>query len=424
MTMRHTFFVFMLLGLWGHMRAQDTLRNTTLDEDVRSVQYHLAGLPLSMPVVNLNAPLGMLELEFDHLGTDVMDYEYTIVHCNSDWLPSELQDVEYINGFNEDRITDITNSFNTLQNYTHYRLGLPNTNMRFSKSGNYILKVWDAADDDRLVLTRRFMVSEPNVWSIKADFTRPSRASKLDTHQEIDFSVNVKGTRVGNPQNDVKAFILQNNRWDSRIGPIAPFVTRGDELVFDYQDRIVFPAGKEYRFFNIRSFDTRGEGVKNISNRPTYYEVTLKTDEALADRPFLYQRDANGGYIIANSNLNQSLLQCDYAEVLFSLAQNRPFEDEDVYVFGALSDWQLLPEYKMKYSDEARAYYCSAFLKQGYYNYKYMSVNRDTGQTDEETIEGNWHETTNTYTILVYFRPFGARFDRLVAVMGIDYAHK
>jgi hypothetical protein len=29
-------------------------------------------------------------------------------------------------------------------------------------------------------------------------------------------------------------------------------------------------------------------------------------------------------------------------------------------------------------------------------------------------LEGDWYETENDYAILVYFRPFGSRYDRLL----------
>jgi len=392
----------------------------TLDEDIRSAQLYLAGAPLTLPIVELKAGLNTLILEFDHLDTDLKDYVYTIVHCNSDWQPSELNDQEYIDGFTEDRIIDITTSLNTLAQYTHYRLGLPNRNMRWARSGNYLLKVFDNDDDRRLVLTRRFMVVEP-LWRVDAKFVSPAVVSKLNTHHEIDFSVLHRGMRIPNPQNDVKAVVLQNGRWDNAIGPLKPFITRDESLVFDFQDKIVFPAGKEWRYFDMRTFEYRGDRVKTIDEKDDFYEVTLLTDLDLSGSTTGYRGDLNGRFSIENQNFNQTLDQCDYAKVLFSISRQLPFDDEDVYVFGELTDWQLKPEWKMDYSPEAKAYYVeSPLLKQGFYNYEYLVVKRETGAIDPDGLEGNWHETSNLYTILVYFRTFGDRYDRLMSAVTID----
>lgn len=390
-----------------------------LDNDICAVRLKLTGLPVSLPVADVNAANGTLMLEFDHLGDAIMDYEYTIVHCNSDWMPSQLDPTEYINGYPEDRITQFEPSFNTLQQYTHYKLSLPNANFRWTQSGNYILKVWDSANDDRLVFTRRFMVVEPAPWRIQTEFVRTARVNKSDTHHELDIKITPKNVRISNPQNEVKTFILQNGRWGSAIGPLGPFITRGDDLIYDYQDVIVFPAGKEFRFFDMRTFDIRGEGIRIIDRKDGYYEVTLQRDISRLNRPNISRNDADGAYVIANNNVNQTMLQCDYAEVLFSLSRNLPFDDADVYVIGELTDWQLKPEFKMKYNEETQAYFCTPYLKQGYYNYQYVLVDRRTGKPDSEELEGDWYETENSYTVLTYFRPFGARFDKLVAASTV-----
>ncbi len=393
--------------------AQSETENSVFDDNIRTVQLQLAGSPLSLPMVDLPTRYNSLILDFDHIGDEIKDYKYTIVHCNSDWQPSELIDNQYMDGFLEDRITLVESSFNTLTQYTHYRLPLPNSNVRWSKSGNYLLKVFDADEDDELVLVRRFMVVEP-IWRISAQFVRTARVDKYNTHHEIDFLVKPKGERISNPQNDVKAFVLQNGRWDNAIGPVKPYITRGEDIVYDYQDQIVFPAGKEFRFFDMRTLDVRGERVKIITEKYDNYEVTLQRDESRFDRAAVFREDADGRFLIDNRHYNQSLLQCDYANVLFSVSRNAPLDDEDIYVFGELTDWQLKPEFKMEYNAEAQAYYCEAFLKQGYYNYQYMLVDRASGQLDPEGFEGNWYETGNQYTVLVYFRPFGTRYDRLM----------
>jgi len=413
--------ILLFLLIPGFLWSQT--ENQILDSDICTVQLTLAGSPLSLPIVDLRAGGGSLMLEFDHMGDELKDYKYTIVHCNSDWQPSELDDNEYIDGFSEDRITSVQNSFNTLTQYTHYTLVLPNRNMRWARSGNYLLKVFDGDDEDRLVLVRRFLVVEP-LWRIDAEFVRTSQVDKLDTHHEIDFTVIPKGARISMPQNDVKAFVIQNGRWDNALGPIKPYITRGDNLVFDYQDQIVFPAGKEFRFFDIRSFDYRGEFVKSIVDKPTFYEVTLRTDESRYDRPVIFRPEADGRFVIDNQNANQTLLQCDYAAVLFSLKQTLPLDDADVYVFGELTDWQLKPEFRMQHDAAAQVYWVDTWLKQGHYDYQYVVVDRNTGKKDLDGFEGNWYATGNQYTILIYFRPFGARYDRLMGAVTLNSARR
>ena len=56
-------------------------------------------------------------------------------------------------------------------------------------------------------------------------------------------------------------------------------------------------------------------------------------------------------------------------------------------------------------------------LKQGYYNYQYVTIKNNQISTD--LIEGNYYETNNEYTIYVYHKsPFG-RYERLVGIEKI-----
>ena len=68
----------------------------------------------------------------------------------------------------------------------------------------------------------------------------------------------------------------------------------------------------------------------------------------------------------------------------------------------------------MLYNKESRRYECLMRLKQGFYNYKFVAVDRETGELDEGLISGNYWETENNYKALVYYKDLGARYDRLI----------
>lgn len=412
----------LLLLMAGHLMpamGQSPEVNAVLDTNITSVLFYPRGAQQAFPMVELKAGDGALILKFDHLGHDLMEYVYTIEHCNHDWTRSNMQDFEYIQGFNEDRILSVQNSQNTLVPYTHHILSLPNRNMRWTISGNYVLKIFDNLNNRELVMARRFCVVEP-LWAVQGTFSPTAEVGKLNTHHEIDFTVRYKNMRVPNPQNDVHAYVLQNGRWDNMIGPLKPNFVRGDNLVFDYQDKVVFPAGKEWRFFDMRTFDFRGENVRNIRRGRDFREVTLQSDDSRANGPYILRADINGHFINENQTPQETFLQSDYAHVLFSLRQNLPFDEEDVYVFGGLTNWEINPRYKMVYAPEVSMYVLELPLKQGYYNYQYLLINQETGEVDERGVEGNWFEASNDYQILAYFRPFGERYDRLLGYGVMD----
>ena len=436
-------FLFLILSTTLPLAAQQKINSNNFDhvydKYIHSVKFHVNGLVLSYPIVDLNSR-AQLELTFDDLDEEDMDYIYTLVHCNADWKPSQLTDFEYLNGFNGERIRNFDFSFRSRTNYTHYRLLLPNEDVRWTKSGNYLLQVYEDTEDRNLVITRRFMVAEP-VFQIGAEIRRPAKVSKGRTHQEIDFSVSHKGTIIQNPQMEVKIAVLQNGIWQTAITDIKPQFQKAEELVYDHQDKIVFPAGKEYRFLDMRSLRTRVIPIREIIVYDDAYEIFVMTDKKRAFKNYTFFNDANGQFVIENLDRSQSLerslsaelginydnfdannsthaLQGDYAYVYFNLEAPIELEDTEVYLYGAMTDWKIQDRFRMQYKADEQIYVAEVLLKQGYYNYKYVTVKNSKASFEE--LEGDWFETENEYLILIYYRPFGTRYDRLMGVQTIS----
>ncbi len=82
--------------------------------------------------------------------------------------------------------------------------------------------------------------------------------------------------------------------------------------------------------------------------------------------------------------------------------------------FGSISDWKLLPEYKLQYDYGRNAYQAKILVKQGTYNFAYALLNSDGRGADLATVDGTHWETENTYQIFVYNRQVGERYDRLI----------
>jgi len=68
----------------------------------------------------------------------------------------------------------------------------------------------------------------------------------------------------------------------------------------------------------------------------------------------------------------------------------------------------------MEYIPESGNYEVSFRLKQGFYNYKYVTVDKVTNELDEGAISGDYWQTENNYKVLTYYRDLGARYDRLI----------
>ena len=428
MTLKRQFillFVTYLLCNISNINAQDEyvkgdnlLRNHDFVylEDIHTVNFYPINSPLGYPIIGLNEGTS-LELTFDDLTEDVRDYQYEIIHCNSDWQPSELNEMDYLDGFNMEIITEYEFSFNTLTNYINYRLLFPNQNTKVTKSGNYLIHVFEDGDRELPILTRRFQVMERSM-QIVSGLARTGSVGKARTHQEIDFTIKHQGVNISNPHNDVKVIITQNGRWDNAIKDLKPLFIKEEQLIYDFQNKIVFPAGKEFRNFNTQSLNYRTERVARIiEDKVDKYHVELFAEKPRTNTNYSFFNDLNGKYVIENDDDNGNPhIRADYAWVHFSLAKPLPFDDAEVYLFGQMTDWEIQDKFKLKYVEKNKSYRGKAFLKQGYYDYQYAYVKGAGSKPILAEIEGDWYETENDYHIFVYYRPPGGRYDRLVAV--------
>ncbi len=420
--MKYIPFALFLLASFAGFSQDEGLRyyDYIYKDNIKSVRFHIDGLFTSYPIIDLGSNSALI-LNFDDIDADVKNYTYTIVHCDAKWQPSNLSEMEYIDGFVEDRLESYQFSFKTVTPYTHYRLFLPNQNQTFTKSGNYLLKVYEDEREKTLAITRRFVVVDPLV-RITPQMVRPNAVNKMRTHQELDFVVDFERLNIRSPQQEIRAVVMQNGRWDNAITDLPPLFFRGTQLMFDYQDRVIFPAGKEFRFLDLRSLRFRSEGIAEIQQHDGSFDVTMLKDEKRFNQVFLNRRDLNGQFVIESLDQQDFFLSGNYANVLLTLYSPEPFYDYDVYLFGELTNWRLDERYKMVYNNLVNGYVCKVLLKQGYYDYAYAVAPHNAKEkiANLSEIEGDWYETENQYTILIYYRPFGERYDQVIGAVTVS----
>jgi hypothetical protein len=379
--------------------------------NIKTVVFENLSERLSDPILELGSNQKLV-LFFDDLEADFKNYNYTLIHCNADWTPSPLLSNEYLGGFTEDRITNYTSSFNTIQRFTHYRLLIPGAEVRPLISGNYLLKVFVEGYPENPVLTRRMLVVDHKA-KIEAHVHRATLVEFQDTRQEIDFSVYYSGLQVANPFEDIKVVLRQNGRWDNSITGLKPLFLKDNELEYSYDVENTFNGGNEFRTFDIRTLRMQTEYVTDIIRAASGYTVVLQPGKSRAFDRYVIDNDIDGKFLVKNQDQNDEHLEGEYTMVKFTLFHDI-LVNGNFYVFGALSDWRISQENKMIYNYDESVYEAVLYLKQGYYNYEFVFLEDGKQLPDETIVEGSHYETFNTYDILVYYRAIGGRFDRLV----------
>lgn len=393
--------------------------------NIHAVKLFRAGDIYSYPIINLNSG-EVLELHFDDADADYKNYYYTFLLCNADWSVASLQSFDYITGFQSNRITTYRNSSISLTRYTHYQAMLPDRNCKPNRSGNYLLKVFLNNDTSKLVFTKRMMVVE-NKASVAAQIQQPFNATVYLTNQKLFVGVTPQPkVNISTPQ-DIKVVLLQNNIWTTSKILTRPNIYRGNYFEYNDEAQTSFPAGKEWRWINLTNLRLMSDRMQKIDNKANSTDVYVKNDGERLQQSYIYYRDLNGSFTIENNENLNPYWQSDYAYVHFSFFPpgNRPFEGKAVHLYGELTQFTADDSSKMNFNTERGAYEKTLFLKQGFYNYSYVTVsekNKNDNTPVYDNTEGNYWGTENSYTILVYYRSFGGRADELIGYAQLNSA--
>lgn len=405
---RKLFSLFIISLIYFQVTAQYSEK---IEPDfIKTIQFSGTTRQSQLPIIKLGEPLF---LTFDALNGDEENYYYKITHHDFDWSLSDLSKGEYMDGFDNVRIYDYNNSYNTLQNYSNYQLKIPNNDTRrLTKTGNYMLSIYD--NDDELVFSRKFMVIEYLV-GVETAIKRARNLKNIETQQVVQFVINTPDLAVVNPDLTMKVMVMQNSDLKTAITDLSPQYTIGSDLIYRYDEEASFDGGNEFLFFDNKDIRGATSSIRFIELTDIYNHY-LFTNGARYDRPYTYNPDINGNYEVRVLDSTRDIkVEADYARVHFNLQYFEDLGDREIHLYGNFNNWTIDESTYMEYSPETDSYRNSRLFKQGFYNYKYVVVNRD-GSIDQGAIGGNFWQTENEYTVLVYFRKLGGRYDRIVGM--------
>lgn len=353
------------------------------------------------------------QFAFDDLFGNEANYYYSITHCNYDWSPSSQLTVnDYIDGFDNQRIQNYENSFNTLQLYSRYSLTLPNKFTRILLTGNYILKILN--EDRNVIFTRRFIIYEDQV----AVPLQVKRARDMDVIQEkhnLDFAVKSASIVFQSPLQNVKVAIFQNGRFDNALYNVKPQYTIANDLIYRYEKETQFWAGNEYLFFDNKDIRNAVNNIARITAGDIYNTI-LYTNDARASKGYTFFPDVNGNFQVRNINLSVTnpVLESDYTWVFFKLSAPAFFEKKDIYVGGMFNNYAKTDEFKMEYDPKTATYSKAIMVKQGFTNFMYITADKNGRVDGKNAVDGNYFQTENEYNIFVYYRQNNERYDRVI----------
>lgn len=404
----------------GSANAKILLTEDHVYEDrIKTVLFYPSGSSatsvLNPPILNRQSPAPLM-LEFDDLGKNYCNYYAKVYHYNANWTRSSYTDLQIVSDYNETLITDYSASINTKVRYNHYKFIVPKVKL----SGNYLLVVYRNGDQSDIVISKRFIAYDPIV-EITTNIQYATEVKDRDTKQQVDFTISYgTGFEIVNPQ-DIKVLIRQNYRWDNSITINQPLYIKTDKRQLDYsffdgQNR--FEGGNEFRYFDTRNLRIRGMNVATNATNDSSNTTHLVTDVNRNSNTYSEQIDINGLYVIQRAESQEQGTEADYTNVFFEL-KTAPDFDGDVYVTGQLTNWNIIPKYKLDYSSETGLYTKNILLKQGFYNYQYCL--KEPTKKNWNYFEGSYNTTENYYEIIVYYRPVNQFNDIIIGYEAVNY---
>lgn len=394
--------------------------NLNYKPEIQTVLLYADDNQLNDPIIPLEDMMGRLTLSFDIIDGQGEVLNYTFIHCSHDWQPTDMQRIQYASGFESDRLDDYAFSRNTLIEYVNYHLTFPREDMVPLISGNYLLIVY--GDDLKdLYLTRRFMVVDEKAH-VGATVPRyPDDLNYTDTHQQLNVKVNMNNYLTGNTQQYSFLTIRQNGRWDNAAEGLKPTYVYPDYISFEHHPQTVFEAANQYRCFNTSNFYFQSENLAHIRQTDECFEIDIATCESRARLAYTSYEDIHGEKFVyvENEDLDNST-EADYCRVNFFYKSEAPLTHEDIYIMGALNDWCFNESNKMTYDYRLRGYTCSMVLKQGYYNFMFVTLDHQTHEIMTDMTAGNHWETNNVYKLYFYFYNALKGYDELVGYSTVN----
>jgi hypothetical protein len=353
------------------------------------------------------------EIQFDDLYSDEADYYYTLTHYNADWsLPSSLSKAEYLTGLDNQRIITYQNSFNTLQLYSHYKQIFPNNFNQITKSGNYLLTVLN--DENEIVFSRKFVLYEEGI-QVGLIVRRSRDFETIDAKQNMELTLNYGDKILQNPIQNVKVTLLQNGNWNTSISGVKPQYTLGSELIYRYNKETQFWGGNECYTIDNKIIRGTNNTVAKVTSGDQIYNTYLYTNTPRKRSVYTYFPDINGNFFVQNANSNLPETEADYSWVYFSLEIPQE-QDKDVFIAGMFTNYALSEETKMEYNSTKKCYEKAILIKQGFTNFQYLLADKSGKIDQKNAIDGNFFQTENNYTALIYYKGNNERYDRVIGI--------
>ena len=377
----------------------------------RTVQLYRTGAEGSLPVLALGSGQ-TLSLEFDILNEVGGGYSVYFYHADRQWQ-RDLLPVEYLQSFQSDDIRDYELSLATEVSYSHFEYEFPNQNIQFLRSGNYILRVTEAGDEQAVLFEEPFFITEQ---SAELDFAIQSGLGSGSYFQPV---VRIRPPdQFDNPVYNYNVCFARNGRFALARCAEDPTLVGGSLFEFLLpRDASFTHEGPLYELD--MGLLQPGPQIVDVDLQTSPYTVTLDLDYARFGGD-LFNDDLTGQTLVSTVVQDAPGAADIGAEYVATRFRFVPQDEEPapgpVILTGSFNGWVVDPAFELMWNAAEARYETEVLLKQGRYVYKYFV---DDPAEQERIRRTAGLGQPNLYTAFVYLYDPQFDTDRLLAVNSV-----
>ncbi len=391
-------------------REQISLPLAIEAKDVSAIQLYSGTDEALLPILAQGSG-DFLTLEFDLLQTGGRPLSIYFYHADREWN-RDLVPAEYMATFHSDDLLDYRSSQATEIDYVHYRYQVPNRNIQFRLSGNYIMRVTEQGLEDEILFERPFYVTEQAV-DLGLSMDRVVADGGYTAIQPlVQF---VPPSSIEPNLFDLYACFIKNGAFGRATCSDRPSLMNPPAVQFYLESNSVFAPISANYFLDL----------SDIRNSPRIERTDVTVSPFVVELDPDYQQFAgsgidpllNGQTIIRGSvrDVAEPSTGAQYVDVLFTFV---PVNEERLpgrlSVVGSFNNWRGGEHAELLWIPENKRYEGIIRMKQGQYEYRYLSSNVQT----QRAINQGFPRPDNLITAFIYFRDLTKQTDRLLAADG------
>lgn len=375
------------------------------ENTVRSVQLYREGAEHYLPIVDLKST-DRLTLEFDIMADQGRPLSVYFYHADRIWR-RDLTASQFLESYQHDNVLDYEISTGTQVPYVHYSYQFPNEDIEFLISGNYIVRVTEQGDEEEVLFERAFFLTEQStslqfvtdrvlVGDYGYPFIQPIAEFRPAPGTEGDVF-------------DYNVCFARNGRFDLARCSDRPSLMNAPSMQFFLEPETSFEPEASPYYLDLSNLRASNQIVSaDFSTSP--YHVELEPDYAAFGGSGLAV-PLNGQSIISSVvSVGEGDVRSEYVLTRFAFVppEERRLAGE-VLVTGSFNGWRYDSSNQLEWVPERNRYEGELLLKQGQYEYRYVS-------RDRRAVQRTMPQSESQLLAFVYYDDPSLQTDRLVAV--------